>query len=309
MGRRSRGVEQPASPRIGEELVAEVEEAILRELRGRREPIEFGQLVAAIAGSRDLPRSGEQANATGDLETGVRFVEVSVAVAEAVVRLIGSGFLLPVYGSAEPYLSWPIVTPNSRGSGSAQELKVSVPHLVRLSSAGAEWIEAGTAAIRSADLYLRDLPPTSDRVRACLREAVEAYRRGLPLACVILLGAASEAAWREVGTAIAERLDDEELRLVLDRDGAVAAWQEATYEAAVRARGSAGRADRAIHTGTGLHADYLRFLARFYGELRNYAAHDAVPPLPVDLDVAATVLRQAHDYFAALYRLPEAVVA
>ncbi len=31
------------------------------------------------------------------------------------------------------------------------------------------------------------------------------------------------------------------------------------------------------------------------------------PPLPIDMTVAATLLYQAHDYFAALYRLPGAV--
>lgn len=303
-------MERPAGPRVGDELVAEMEDAILRELRGAPRRVQFGQLVTAIAGSRGLPASAEQSHNAGDLETGIRFVEMSVAIAEAVHRLIGLGFLVPVYGTFEPDVSWPIVTANSGGSGRAEELSVLVPHVLRLSSAGADWLAAGDVAIRNPDLYLRDLPPASDRVQACLREAVEAYRRGLPLACVILLGAASEAAWREVGRAIADRMNDDGLREVLDRDGAVAAWQSATLDLVVRAhRGAEGRADRAIHEETGIHADYLRFLAHFYADLRNYAAHDAIPPLPVDLDVATTVLRQAHDYFAALYRLPRTVAA
>lgn len=294
-----------AGPHVGEQLVAEMEEAVLGALRGGG-PMQYRQMVANIAAANGLPRTREESHRQPDASIGIRFVEVNVAVAEAVWRLIGLGMVVPVGGTDSPETSWSVITANTSGSDRREELGLEVPHQLRLSSSAVGWLAAGTIAIRNPDLYLRDLPPMRDRVGACLREAVEAYRRGLPLACVILLGAASEAAWREVGSAIADATDDEELRGSLD--AGAAAVQEATYEAVLRHfDGSRPRADTAIRRETESYPDWLRFLARFYSELRNYAAHEDVPPLPIDLDVAATLLRQAHDYFAALYRLPATV--
>ena len=91
-------------------------------------------------------------------------------------------------------------------------------------------------------------------------------------------------------------------------DGGAAAVQEAVSSAILRHHGdSRKKANTAIRRETENWPDWLRFLARFYADLRNYAAHEDVAPLPIDMDAAATLLRQAHDYFEAVYRLPRAV--
>lgn len=296
-------MEQLDGPHVGEDLVADMQDAVIAAF-GAGGTFQFQQVVSAIAAGKGLPRSRDESAQEGN-ERGIAFVELNIAIAEAVWRLIGLGILVPVGGSHTPETGWRVITANTNRGERRDDLALEVPHQIRLSSAAREWLAAGTIVVRNPDLYLRDLPPMRDRVRACLREAVEAYRRGLPLACVILLGAASEAAWREVGSAIANVTGDEELRRSLD--AGAAAVQEATYEAILRQYdGSRRRADAAIRHETESYPDWLRFLARFYSELRNYAAHEDVPPLPIDLDVAATLLRQAHDYFAALYRLPAA---
>ena len=47
---------------------------------------------------------------------------------------------------------------------------------------------------------------------------------------------------------------------------------------------SPAKARRGIAAATETHPDWLAFLSRFYAELRNYAAHDEAPPLPIDID-------------------------
>lgn len=113
------------------------------------------------------------------------------ATAEAVWSLIGQGFVVPASAGQETRYE--------------HDTQVVAPNHVRLSARGRDWLASGELVIRDADMFLRDLPPMSQRVKRCLREAVEAYRRGLPLACVILLGAASEAGWNLIATEMQAR--------------------------------------------------------------------------------------------------------
>ena len=166
-------------PGISESLVAEMQEAVLRELRAHRGPIQYRQVVANIAATRGLPRSREESHQQPSAAVGIEFVEVNVAVAEAIWRLIGLGFAVPFSGSDNPETSWTVRTSNSTGSDREEALDVQVPQQIRISSAGADWLESGSVIIRNPDLFLYSLPTMGDRVRACLREAVEAFRRQL----------------------------------------------------------------------------------------------------------------------------------
>ncbi len=289
------------------ELVAEAEDAVVRYLTSSPGRRSFEDIVRHIAALKDLPGSQEEASAERwSNEDRARFSAVLVATGEAVARLIGAGIVVPASASLRDAfpahyafrtsLGWTAVPINN--------LEFAVPDQVRLGSSAREWVEDGTIRVRHPDLYLRDLPPMRDRVRVCLREAVEAYRRGLPLACVILLGAASEAAWREVGESVGAALGDSRLTALVADDKTPAI---ARAEKVLKALEARGVTNARIAAATGSARDWIEFLARFYADLRNYAVHRDVSRLPIDLPTAAVVLHQAHDYFAALYRLPAAL--
>ncbi|MFV2063339.1 MAG: hypothetical protein ACC726_07475 [Chloroflexota bacterium] len=303
-------MDEPTAPSI--ELIEDLQDEVLRHLSGRLGAESFLSLLAVVAGRRGLPGSADQASRDRSLSNEQRrdFMLLFAGLAEAVWRLIGTGHVVPVSGASYVPVPTTYQLRNERSSGPSvdhPQLELEVPTKVRLSTLGREWLSSGTHVLRNPDLYLADLPVVKARVRSCLHEAVESFRRGLPLACVILLGAASEAAWVEVGTAVATRLGDHALATLLAGDDGAAKKQAAVLSAMETALGSPRKARTAVGAATEMHPDQLRFLAQFFAELRNYAAHEDVPPLPVDMTIAGTILYQAHDYFAALYRLPTAL--
>jgi hypothetical protein len=85
----------------------------------------------------------------------------------------------------------------------------------------APWLKA--IGPDSLALLRAPIPGSGEKVTRVLREAAEAYRRGLNVAGAILLGVASEAAWVEFAEAIHKRTNDAELASLLESDRARAA--------------------------------------------------------------------------------------
>jgi hypothetical protein len=196
------------------------------------------------------------------------------AVAEAYWDLMSAGMLLPMEG-----LSWDAVNEGDRA--------VYVSGRVRKSSLALELQGAGRIALRNPDLFMRTVPALSDRVGRCLREAVDAYIRGLPLATVILLGAAVDGAWEELGRQLAphlppvKRVVDKPLHSTLELHNAVVA------------------AGRRLGRRSG---DWYLALTAAFVEFRNYAVHQEDAE-PVDLTMAATMLYQVGPYLSDLNAL------
>jgi hypothetical protein len=262
------------------ELVSAIQEEVVAWLADR-EGGTFHEVVSAVAERRGSPPHLPREEGPGT----DAFYATWRATAEAVWTLIGSGSVVPMTVGTDARYE------NRTG--------ISVPNQIRLSTLGREWLRTGELVIRNPDLYLRGLRPINLRITRCLREAVEAYARGLPLACVILLGAASEAAWNVVATAISERHG--KVSQILDAPNAQARQAAVLTYFASRPKG------KKIADLAGRHADYLALLGRFYADQRNYAAHSDELDVEIGLQLAATLLYQARDYFAAMTRLAEAI--
>jgi len=67
------------------------------------------------------------------------------------------------------------------------------------------------------------LPGAGAKVSRVLREAAEAYRRGLYVAAAVLLGVASEAAWVELAVALVDRVADATLKELMNAEKSHAA--------------------------------------------------------------------------------------
>jgi hypothetical protein len=105
---------------------------------------------------------------------------------------------------------------SSAGGGGIRDMRPEysfpIGKQLRLSS----WLKAigpdSLSALRAP------LPGSGEKVRRVLRESAEAYRRGLNVAAAILLGVASEAAWTELGEALAKKTGDPALRGLIDSE-------------------------------------------------------------------------------------------
>lgn len=115
-----------------------------------------------------------------------------------------------------------------------------------------------------ADLFLDDLEDLdlTTQTRQIAEEALQAYRRGLYIACASLLGALSEGAWYSLGERIrgvSGKLDD-----ALDKDATAAVQKQL--------------ADRMREAVKGTTADELMSQATLLRELRNFGVHPRVAP-------------------------------
>lgn len=288
-------------PRVTAELVADMQERILALLsdgRCRRISDGSGELMFAILSDLQLPRNWDESKRNPGLPS-IRRVEVCVAVAEAAIRLIGLGLAVQCEGGGwEPtvHLQYAYVTERGEvAEGSRDDGKLIAPLAIRLSTYGLELVRDGSIAIRNPDLYLTGLDPISPRVTAVLREALETYRRDLPLATVTLLGVACEAAWRDVGLELATRWLDGTLEAQLEH--------EAPYRAVLEAIERKGIDGKQLARTCGMRPEKLRTLGYLFADLRNEAVHEVITPLPIDMAQAATMLYQARDYFEAIGRL------
>lgn len=142
------------------------------------------------------------------LDLAASSISWQLAACEAVWNLVASGAVFPAssdMGGEVPGLGWTTVVPGSGGSSSGFQLnELSIPVPRRLTRARSRDL-AREQPLTNADLYLKevDLTDLHPEIEASLREAVKAFRHGLYLACLAMLGRAMETAWVELGLELA----------------------------------------------------------------------------------------------------------
>ena len=122
---------------------------------------------------------------------------------EAVWSLISSGLLIPQGNTSTspiPYLQYSIQD-SSGGESSGWNLnclEIEVPQRILLPLSMSD---QNSQLLTDPDLYLHsiDIPGLHQQVETSLREAVRCFRNELFVACLAMLGRASEGAWLELG--------------------------------------------------------------------------------------------------------------
>ncbi len=136
----------------------------------------------------------EQVRADDPVLTHIRYLQ---AFETALARLLRAGAVEPI----DPNDSY-CVSVTSRGTTGGVNLGVAKPQIrtndVRL-VAGSQPPEAAEPSLFLAGL---DGLALDERARRSLEEAIHAFRRGLYLACVNLLGGVFEAAWYSAGARV-----------------------------------------------------------------------------------------------------------
>jgi hypothetical protein len=149
----------------------------------------------------------QSVDAIPTLDSAVGAISWQLAACEAVWGLIANAAVFPAstafYG-AFGTLQWTTVVPGSGGMSSGfslDEFTILVPDRLALPKS----LEGDRAQpLTDPDLYLNELnlPGLLPAVEEALREAVRCIRHELYLACLAMLGRASEAAWIETGMAL-----------------------------------------------------------------------------------------------------------
>lgn len=142
------------------------------------------------------------------LDSVVGAISWQLAACEAIWGLIANAAIFPAstnmcggFGT----LQWTSVVPGGGGTSagfSLEEFSIQVPDKLVLPKSS---IGDGELPLTDPDLYLKELnlPGLVPEIETALREAVRCIRHELYLACLAMLGRASEAAWIETGLALA----------------------------------------------------------------------------------------------------------
>lgn len=189
-----------------------------------------------------------------------------LAGAEALAELAAQGIIYP-YASppvTHPPAPWslpPRIDYNLPGSSSGVAVQVARPQLeesYRLSPGVASnedarwWLDAD---LFTADLDSLDLDA---RTRRCLQEALAAYRRGLYLAALNMLGSGVEGAWFSAATRV-RHLDQSVANVLTGDRPTVGPLQKALTDL--------------LRSHNRVQAEELAVHAAFLRELRNYGLH------------------------------------
>jgi len=148
---------------------------------------------------------------SGMIKQVAESISWTLACCEAIWGLISSNLLIPA-GSGVSWpirsLNWTTVVPGGGGESSTEDLSdLSLPvpsQMVKPPSIICQEHQPMT----DPDLYLHDLgiENLSSEVEEALREAVRCFKHDLYLACLALLGKASEGAWIELGLALCQNI-------------------------------------------------------------------------------------------------------
>jgi hypothetical protein len=145
------------------------------------------------------------------LDAVVNAISWQLAACEAIWGLISNATIFPAstnmcggFGT----LSWTTVVPGNGGYSSGfslEEYSILVPDRLALPKSSKPDVDL---PLTDPDLYLKELnlPGLVPAVEMALREAVRCIRHELYLACLAMLGRASEAAWIETGLALASAI-------------------------------------------------------------------------------------------------------
>lgn len=142
------------------------------------------------------------------LDAVVNAISWQLAASEAIWGLIASAAIFPASGGwcgEFRTLEWTTIVPGSGGHSagfSLDEYSIQVPDKLVLPKSTNPDVNL---PLTDPDLYLKELnlPGLLPAVEMALREAVRCIRHELYMACLAMLGRASEAAWIETGLALA----------------------------------------------------------------------------------------------------------
>jgi hypothetical protein len=219
-----------------------------------------------------------------------------LATRVAIAELVAEGLLVEVDGPDNVYVSVALQLGNL-----SADARIAVPQ-PKLGAGYqlARRIRADVLPILDSDVFTADLATLGldRRTLACLREALDAYRRGLYLSSANMLGAVSEGAWYAAGERLRGRV--EELDRALDADDTAKVIRLTSEELAKGTRLRATAAE--LHS----HAAYSR-------DLRNYGVHPRPGDDPAAQEHAFTeagcalLLLETHRYLERLAAAVEQV--
>jgi hypothetical protein len=205
----------------------------------------------------DLPRDGDPAELVRRDVPQIARARMFQAVHRAVAELDAEGVLLPIFD-----LNAQAVVEVHSGSTTGGYYKRAPAPAIGNAYELPEDRRGMASDLLDADLYIEEIAGLlGDRGVRCIDEAFHAHRRGLHLAAVNMLGAASEAAWYSLGERL--RHHSSALARALDEDRTVTVFR-LVQEVAVQLR--LGRSTRETMDELRSHAAYLR-------DLRNYGLH------------------------------------
>ena len=137
------------------------------------------------------------------IKTVAQTLSWTLAGCEAIWGLISSGLLIPARSdlrSLMPHVSWTTVVQGSGQEGglSLDHLFLPVPSSILLPPSVSK---GERQTLTDPDLFLHSLeiPDIDKKVEDSLRESVRCFKHELFLACLTMLGRASEGAWIELG--------------------------------------------------------------------------------------------------------------
>jgi len=301
-------VDEVATPTAGDVLRAK--QALMRQLAsGRAESgSELQWILVDGDGLKRQPEPGAQINVTprADLDAAVQAsdplvasVRLRIATRIALAELDGEGILVGVEALNNPHDMVPMA---QGGMSGGVPVWVPQPPLQAAYQMSRRFL-SDLAPILDAEIFNADLDPLDldDRARLCIREALEAYRRGLYLSCVSLLGAVSEGAWWRMAWRL--RRKNKQLAAALDNERTSAALLiRLTAEELSKLKGLSTAAAE-LHS----YATYLR-------ELRNYGIHPRKADPAASHEHAFTdagcslLLLETHRYLERLASLPSPAV-
>jgi hypothetical protein len=132
----------------------------------------------------------------------------SLAVSEAIWGLISSGLIFPASSnlrSLVPNVSYTTVVRGTGNSGgiNLDHLSLLVPTSIQLPPSTSK---GERQTLSDPDLFLHSLeiPNIDKEVEESLRESVRCFKHDLFLACLAMLGRASEGAWIELGLTLCD---------------------------------------------------------------------------------------------------------
>ena len=205
----------------------------------------------------DLPPDGDPALLVRREDPQLARWRVRGAIRRALAELASEGVLLPV-ANPEHEAQLQVHSGGTSGTFYALNQEMAVAGAYEL----ARPTPADDVGLLDADIYTAALADLlGERGVRCIDEALRAHRRGLHLAALNMLGAASEAAWYSLGDLLRDRSPSLAKALEEDRTASVI---RQVHELLVqqRLRGAPRESLDELRS----HATYLR-------ELRNYGLH------------------------------------
>jgi hypothetical protein len=163
------------------------------------------------------------ADTPGNVKKAADSISWTLAFCEAIWGLISSNLIIPALEIRPSLQSLPWTTMvGDRGGESSSldlsDISLSIP--ARISYPASRTHEKAQP-LTDPDLYLNhaSIGNISSEVEEALREAVLCFKHDLYLACLALLGKASEGAWIELGLALSKHLpQDRDKKITLFRD-------------------------------------------------------------------------------------------